>query len=159
MSATGRRVTRPRSECGRKETDQCPSSERVAVRRLAAAVLIIAALQTPSKLEAAVGHSCKRYVDLARQVGWPKSERTNLARIMWRESRCTPSAHNPLDPWGGSYGLLQINGSNVGWATRNGWITGRTDLTDSRRNLKVGLELWKLYGWRPWGTKSSVTTQ
>ncbi len=30
---------------------------------------------------------------------------------------------------------------------------------DPRRNLKVGLELWKLYGWRPWGTKSSVTTQ
>ena len=122
-------------------------------------MLIAATLNTAPGANAAVGHACKRYVDLARQVGWPKSERANLARIMWRESRCTPSAHNHRDPWGGSYGLLQINGSNVGWATRMGYIQARTDLTDPRRNLKVGLELWKLYGWRPWGTRSSVTTQ
>ena len=122
-------------------------------------MLISAALITPGKVDAAVGHSCKRYVDLARLVGWPKSERANLARIMWRESRCTPTAHNSLDPWGGSYGLLQINGSNVGWATRNGWIKTRNDLFDAKTNLRVGLELWKLYGWRPWGTRSSVTTQ
>lgn len=121
-------------------------------------MLIIAALNT-SPAEAAVAPQCNQYVNLARQVGWPKTERWNLARIMWRESRCTPSAHNARDPWGGSYGLLQINGSNVGWATRNGWITSRQDLTDPRRNLKVGLELWKLYGWRPWGTRSSVTRQ
>ena len=122
-------------------------------------MLTIAALNIAQPVDAAVGHNCERYVNLARQVGWPKSERANLARIMWRESRCTPTAHNPLDPWGGSYGLLQINGSNVGWATRNGWIASRTDLTDPKRNLKVGLELWKLYGWKPWGTRSSVTTQ
>ena len=122
-------------------------------------MLTIAALNIAHPADAAVGHNCERYVNLARQVGWPKSERANLARIMWRESRCTPTAHNARDPWGGSYGLLQINGSNVGWATRQGYIQARTDLTDPRRNLKVGLELWKLYGWRPWGTRSSVTTQ
>ena len=121
-------------------------------------MLIIAAL-TASPADAAVGHQCRRYVNLARQVGWPKSQRYELARIMWRESRCVPTAHNSRDPWGGSHGLLQINGSNVGWATRQGYIRGRDDLNDPRRNLKVGLELWKLYGWRPWGTKSSVTTQ
>ena len=117
-------------------------------------MLLIAALHAPA--QAGAGDNCKRYVDLARQVGWPKSERANLRRIMWRESRCIPTAHNPRDPWGGSYGLLQINGSNVGWATRHGYIGGRDDLTDARRNLKVGLELWKLYGWRPWGTRSSI---
>jgi soluble lytic murein transglycosylase-like protein len=124
-----------------------------------AATVLIAATLTANPAQAAIGDQCTRYVNLARQVGWPKTERYNLARIMWRESRCTPTAHNPRDPWGGSYGLLQINGSNVGWATRNGWITSRTDLTDPRRNLKVGLELWRRYGWRPWGTKSSITTQ
>lgn len=119
-------------------------------------MLILAALTTPGKIDAAVERpNCKRYVDLARQIGWPKSQRANLARIMWRESRCTPTAHNLRDPWGGSYGLLQINGSNVGWAIRNTWIDSRTDLTDPKKNLKVGLELWKLYGWRPWGTKAS----
>ena len=122
-------------------------------------MLIAATLNTAPAAQAAVGHTCKRYVDLARQVGWPKSQRHNLARIMWRESRCTPSAHNAKDPWGGSHGLLQINGSNVGWARRMGYITERNDLNDPRRNLKVGLELWKLYGWKPWATGSSVTTQ
>jgi soluble lytic murein transglycosylase-like protein len=120
--------------------------------------VLIAATLNATPADAAVSPECKRYVDLARQVGWPKSQRYELARIMWRESRCA-NAYNPRDPWGGSYGLLQINGSNVGWATRNGWIRSREDLFDPRRNLKVGLELWKLYGWRPWGTRSSVTTQ
>ena len=121
--------------------------------------MLIAATLTATPANAAVSPECKKYVDLARQIGWPKSQRYELARIMWRESRCTPTAHNPRDPWGGSYSLLQINGSNVGWAVRNGWIRTREDLFDPRRNLKVGLELWKLYGWRPWGTRSSVTTQ
>lgn len=120
--------------------------------------MLIAATLNATPADAAVSPECKRYVNLARQVGWPKSQRYELARIMWRESRCA-NAYNPRDPWGGSYGLLQINGSNVGWATRQGYITARNDLTDPRRNLKVGLELWKLYGWRPWGTRSSVTTQ
>ena len=119
-------------------------------------MLISAALITPGRVDANTNDPCNRYVDLARQVGWPKSERSNLRRIMWRESRCTPTAHNSLDPWGGSHGLLQINGSNVGWATRMGYIRSRNDLTDPKRNLKVGLELWKLYGWRPWGTRSSI---
>lgn len=76
---------------------------------------------------------------------------------MARESHCTPSAYNPRDPFGGSFGLMQINGANVGWAIRNGWITSKTDLFQPRRNLKVGLELWRAYGWRPWGTRSSIS--
>lgn len=121
--------------------------------------MIIAATLTysPQPVEAVKVYSCRDYVNLARQVGWPKSERANLKRIMFRESRCYRLAHNPRDPWGGSYGLLQINGSNVGWAIRNGWITSKTDLFHPRANLRVGLELWKLYGWRPWGTKSSIS--
>jgi len=77
-----------------------------------------------------------------------------LKKIMWRESRCKHST-NRNDPYGGSFGLLQINGSNVGWAKRGGWINSRDDLLKTHQNLKVSLELWKLYGWRPWGTKSS----
>lgn len=117
-------------------------------------MLIFAAIN-PTQTDAKV-YNCRDYVDLARQVGWPKSERDNLERIMRRESSCYRGAWNRNDPNGGSYGLLQINGANVGWATRHGWINSRTDLFQPRRNLKVGLELWKLYGWRPWGTKSSM---
>ena len=117
-------------------------------------MLILAALHTtPAQAQT----DCRGYVDLARKVGWPKSERANLARIMERESRCYPGAWNQADPHGGSMGLLQINGANVGWATRNGWIDSRTDLFHPSANLKVGLELWKRYGWKPWGTRSSIT--
>jgi len=119
--------------------------------------VLLAATLTATPADAAKIYTCRDYVDLARQVGWPKSERARLKAVMHRESRCSRLAHNPRDPWGGSYGLLQINGSNVGWAIRNGWITSKTDLFQPRKNLKVGLELWKLYGWRPWGTKSSIS--
>ena len=125
------------------------------LRLLIPAALMLATM-TPTP--AAANDPCRRYVDLARIVGWPKSERANLRRIMARESgpTCRPLAYNPRDPHGGSYGLLQINGSNVGWATRNGWITKATDLYEPRKNLKVGLELWRLYGWRPWAGSSSA---
>jgi len=128
------------------------------VRRMAAAVLIIAALnQTPA--DAAPNRGCRHYVDLARQVGWPKSQRANLWRIMERESGpgCNPAAINFADPWGGSYGLLQINLSNLGWAKRIGLVNQPADLLKPETNLKVGLALWRLYGWRPWGTRSSIT--
>jgi hypothetical protein len=79
-----------------------------------------------------------------------------LKKIMWRESSVVrPRASTAKIPYGGSFGLLQINGSNVGWAKREGYIKSRDDLLKRNQNLKVGLELWKLYGWRPWGTKSS----
>jgi len=119
-------------------------------------VLIAATLTHAPGADAKV-NTCRDYVDLARQVGWPKSERANIRRIMYRESRCFAGAWNRKDPHGGSYGLMQINGSNVGWAARNGWITTRQDLFHPRKNLRVALELWELYGWRPWGTKSSTS--
>jgi hypothetical protein len=119
-------------------------------------VLIAATLTHPPAVEAKV-YTCRDYVDLARQVGWPKSERGNIRRIMYRESRCHAQAWNRQDPHGGSFGLMQINGSNVGWAIRNGWIERREDLFRPRQNFRVALELWRLYGWRPWGTKSSTS--
>ena len=117
-------------------------------------MLILAALNpSPAKAEA-LPYRCEYFASKAVQIGWPKKEKAMLKKIMWRESRCSHST-NRNDPYGGSFGLLQINGSNVGWATRGGWINSRDDLLKTHQNLKVSLELWKLYGWRPWGTKSS----
>ena len=117
-------------------------------------MLILAALNlSPAKAEA-LPYRCEYFASKAVQIGWPKKEKAMLKKIMWRESRCQHST-NRNDPYGGSFGLLQINGSNVGWAKRGGWINSRDDLLKRNQNLKVGLELWKLYGWRPWGTKSS----
>jgi hypothetical protein len=117
-------------------------------------VLFIAAFHpSPVKAEA-LPFRCEYFASKAVQIGWPKKEKAMLKKIMWRESRCSHST-NRNDPYGGSFGLLQINGSNVGWAKRGGWINSRDDLLKTHQNLKVSLELWKLYGWRPWGTKSS----
>ncbi len=99
---------------------------------------------------------CRYYVDLARTVGWPKSERANLKRIMYRESRCYPEAINWQDPHGGSWGLAQINLSNLGYMRRQGIAQTREDLLNPRTNLKAALALWQLYGWRPW--RGSSTT-
>jgi hypothetical protein len=118
-------------------------------------VLILAALNpSPAKAEA-LPYRCEYYATKAVQVGWPKKEKPMLKKIMWRESRCQTTSINRKDPWGGSMGILQINMSNYGWAKRNGWVKTPDDLLKRHQNLKVGLELYKLYGWRPWGTKSS----
>lgn len=118
-------------------------------------MLILAALNPSSASAEALPYECKYFASQAVQIGWPKKEKPMLKKIMWRESHCTPTSINKKDPHGGSFGLLQINGSNVGWAKRGGWINSRDDLLIAKKNLKVSLELWKLYGWRPWGTKSS----
>jgi soluble lytic murein transglycosylase-like protein len=118
-------------------------------------VLVIAAFHPSPASAEALPFRCEYYATKAVQLGWPKKEKKMLMKIMWRESRCQTTSINRKDPYGGSFGLLQINGSNVGWAKREGYIKSRDDLTKRHQNLKVGLELWKLYGWRPWGTKSS----
>lgn len=126
---------------------------------LAAAVIVVAVSMTGGNAQAKTPtkiYTCHDYVNLAREVGWSKAERANIKRIMYRESRCFARAWNKKDPAGGSFGLMQINGSNVGWAIRMGLITKRDDLFIPRRNMRVALELWKLYGWRPWRTGSTA---
>jgi len=126
---------------------------------LAAAIIMVAAPMAGGEAQAKKPtkiYTCHDYVNLAREVGWSKAERANIKRIMQRESRCFARAWNRKDPAGGSYGLMQINGSNVGWAIRLGLITKADDLYIPRRNLRVALALWERYGWRPWSTGSSA---
>ena len=118
-------------------------------------MLVIAAFHPSPASAEALPFRCEYYATKAIKVGWPKKEKPMLKKIMWRESRCQTTSINRRDPWGGSMGLLQINMSNYGWAKRNGWVKTPDDLLKRNQNLKVGLELYKLYGWRPWGTKSS----
>jgi hypothetical protein len=74
---------------------------------------------------------------------------------MFRESRCIASNVNTRDPWGGSFGLMQINGSNRGFLVRAGVITEMRDLLNPYTNLRAALALYRLHGWKPWGTKPS----
>lgn len=105
---------------------------------------------------------CEIALQLALDVGWPADQMATLARVLWRESRCTPGpVHNPDDPMGGSRGLLQINGFwctpskswPVGWLQAKNIVTDCDDLYDSATNLRAGLAIWRNSSWHPWAIK------
>ena len=105
---------------------------------------------------------CEQALQLALNVGWPAEEMATLARVLWRESRCTPGpVLNPDDPMGGSYGLTQINGFwctpskswPVGWLQAKGIINDCEDLYGSETNLRAALAIWRNSGWHPWAMK------
>ena len=103
--------------------------------------------------------ACEQFSALAVNFGWPRDQRTVLESIMKRESNCTPNAINRKDPFGGSRGLLQINGSWTKWLIGKGIITEASDLLHAETNLLAGLEIYNYgverygFGWGPWSVK------
>ena len=104
--------------------------------------------------------ACEQLSALAVNLGWPADQRTVLESVMARESNCTPNAVNSKDPFGGSYGLLQINwGGWQKWLTAKGLITDKQSLLDPVTNLRAGLEIYNYgverygFGWGPWSVK------
>jgi len=103
--------------------------------------------------------ACEQFSALAVNMGWPLDQRTILESIMKRESNCTPNAINRKDPFGGSRGLLQLNGSWHKWLTEKGIMNAPKDLLDPVVNLRAGLEIYNYgverygFGWGPWSVK------
>jgi hypothetical protein len=103
--------------------------------------------------------ACEQFSALAINLGWDPDQRTVLESIMKRESNCTPNAINRKDPFGGSRGLLQINGSWHKWLIGKGIITKKQDLLHAQTNLLAGLAIYNYgmerygFGWGPWSTK------
>ena len=103
--------------------------------------------------------ACEQFSALAVNLGWPVDQRTVLESIMKRESNCTPNAINRKDPFGGSRGLLQINGSWHKWLTAKGIIAKPADLSQAQTNLLAGLAIYNYgverygFGWGPWSVK------
>ena len=93
---------------------------------------------------------CAAYVADAISAGWPASEAPMLARVMFRESRCDPTAFNAKDSNGGSRGLLQINGTHKLWLMQTGYINNLDDLFNPDINLRAALHLWNMVGWSAW---------
>ena len=103
--------------------------------------------------------ACQTVFDMARHVGWPEHELTQLVAVAYRESRCNPDAFNPTDPNGGSAGVMQIN---YFWCKptsyyANGYLQAygllRTcdDLFDLEDNLRSALAIYRYSnGWRAW---------
>ena len=103
--------------------------------------------------------ACEQFSALAVNIGWPLDQRTVLESIIYRESRCNPSAVNRKDPNGGSRGLMQINGFWNKWLIERGIIERPKDLLHAQTNLRAGLEIYNYgverygFGWGPWSTK------
>ena len=118
---------------------------------LAAAALLVPATQT----QAAVEPNCNRYKPLALEVGWQKKDLPRLMQICLRESKGFARALNSRDPFG-SYGIMQINGSNKRFLVESGIVRKHmTELWSPRKNLKASLALFKRHGWAPWKGNSA----
>jgi hypothetical protein len=103
--------------------------------------------------------ACTAVYNMARHVGWPENELTQLVAIAYRESRCQPDAFNPTDPNGGSNGVMQINQFWCkpskyfvnGYLQAYGLIRNCDDLFDLEDNLRSALAIYRYSnGWRAW---------
>ena len=108
---------------------------------------------------------CGHWLDDALDVGWSRSDLSELDYIMWRESRCFPGVFNSSDPNGGSGGLLQINQfwclpnkyNPSGWLQSQGILDSCKQLLIPKVNLEAGLAIFEYSeerngnGWQPWG--------
>ena len=103
--------------------------------------------------------ACQTVFDMARHVGWPEHELTQLVAVAYRESRCNPDAFNPTDPNGGSAGVMQINyfwckPSSYyanGYLQAYGLLRTCDDLFDLKDNLRSALAIYRYSnGWRAW---------
>ena len=103
--------------------------------------------------------ACQTVFDMARHVGWPEHELTQLVAVAYRESRCNPDAFNPTDPNGGSAGVMQINyfwckPSSYyanGYLQAYGLLRTCDDLFNLENNLRSALAIYRYSnGWRAW---------
>lgn len=105
---------------------------------------------------------CAQWFSTAVDAGWPNDTKTlkTLSKIMWRESRCDPTACSTSDSGRqcADYGLIQGNyfAHHKWWADMG--LTA-TDMFDPHTNLHWA---WLLYsgreakgqcGWQPWSVK------
>ena len=94
---------------------------------------------------------CQQWLQTAIKAGWPNERKImdRLGFIMWRESRCLPTADSGPD-----HGLTQINKVHTHWINELGWTFEQ--MKDPAKNLRFA---WLLYsgreangqcGWQPW---------
>ena len=109
----------------------------------------IALLPVPTTTTA-VPKGCAAYVADAISAGWPADQAPTIARVMFRESRCIPTAFNSQDSNNGSRGLMQINGVHQTWLIKEGYIKKLDDLYLPDVNIRAALHLYGMVGWSAW---------
>lgn len=99
--------------------------------------------------------ACPEAITLAAAVGWPADELDALDAVIWRESRCDPSARSTTR----DTGLTQINdfwcrstaAYPDGFLQTAGVVADCTDLYDPETSLRASLVIFGRSGWSPWG--------
>jgi len=98
----------------------------------------------PSVPTGPAGLPCVQWYDEAIAAGWTDAQwREPVARIMWAESRCNPSAYNGAS---GVAGLMQIHPL---WRADS---VCDVDLYDPYLNLRCALHVYDVQGWQAWVT-------
>ena len=109
---------------------------------------------------------CPQFWETAQKVGWKRKDLKTLDMIMFRESRCIPSAFNAKDPMGGSRGLVQINGFWTPWLHKQGVLSppkASQGLFNPAINLLAALHIYNYgvdrygEGWGPWRSSDVIT--
>lgn len=110
---------------------------------------------------APAGSRCPQHYTASLAAGWTVGDWSKLDYIMYRESRCIPTAYNGrgMDD---SYGLLQNNmKAHRSWVgPLVGWDFSR--LFDPVTNLRIGRTLYHKAraaygcGWQPWRATNSA---
>lgn len=94
------------------------------------------------------GSSCPQWYGLSLDAGWSPEQWPEVDHIMWRESRCIPTATHRNANGTVDRGLLQINSIHTGWLAADG-ITPAM-LLDPFYGLRAARLLYERDGWAPW---------
>jgi Lysozyme like domain len=86
----------------------------------------------------------------ATAAGFTGAARDTIVAIAGAESGYNTQAHNPNDPYGGSWGILQINGAHFASGT-----TTQQCALDPACAFKYAYGLYQAQGFKPWGTYTS----
>lgn len=95
---------------------------------------------------------CPQWWSVATANGWSTADMAHVDFLMWRESRCTPTARSTTR----DTGLLQINDIHLSWLAAYG--IDQQSLYDPAVNLRAGRLLFdqaqRMFGcgWQPWRT-------
>ena len=102
----------------------------------------------PPVMTVPVGLRCPDFYFDALDAGWAPDEEPQLDRIMWRESKCTPTATHRNANGSIDRGLLQVNSIHLKWLADLG--ISADDLLVPSVNLTAGRRLYEQDGWGPW---------
>ncbi len=83
----------------------------------------------------------------ANQAGFSGAPADTIVAIALAESGGNTCSYNPSDPFGGSFGVLQINGAHFG---SNGM--SQACALDPACAFRFAHGLWSAQGFQPWGT-------